>query len=83
MSCHIHNLHGLLGRFYCTLLESTVIKLYHIFTLKVPQKVHNERLFEIEHPKRYQNHILTPKRYYEHPRHFFLWEYPSGGGGGG
>ena len=55
----MHNLHRLLGRFFgifplLKVLESTVIKLYHISTLESTTKGTTKRLFETEHPKRYQ-----------------------------
>lgn len=28
---------------------------------------------EFERPKKYQDHILTPKRYGEYPRHFYIY----------
>ena len=33
--------------------------------------------FETEHPKKYQNRVLTPERYDKHPRRFYMGVPPS------
>ena len=72
-----------LGRFYCTLSPFEGFKKHcHISTLKGTTKGTTEDVLKLNTLRGTKTAFLNPKRYDEHPRHFymvtFIWEYPPG-----
>ena len=60
-------------------LESTVINLYLISILKGTTKATTEDVLKLNTLKGTKTTFLTPKRYDEHPCHFYMGVPPRGG----
>ena len=59
-------------------LESTVINLYLISTLKDTMKATTEDFLKLNTLRGTKTAFLTPRRYEEHPRHFYMGVPPPG-----